>query len=341
MRKARIPERRKPRRPAGNAAYVAWVAVAVAALALGSIAAVAGAGRVAALSPACGGCHPMARPVETWQASSHSKVACFSCHDAAYAWYDFPGNLFGSASMLRRTPDATGTADGIAVTAIDDAVCGQCHDPDRAPSSGGRILIDHVEHAKRNRSCLSCHRGSMHPDFEDGPDRERRIALFKMSECYVCHGASAYPTASRTCATCHPDFFELAPESHRTPTWASPDHGTTARADQQQCTMCHIGTLCTDCHGIEMPHPDGFRQTHAEAGRTQPDVCARCHAKGELALSGAGLEFCNNCHHEGSDPSRPWLQQHPGNAMSGDGPARCFACHSPTYCAKCHIRSSR
>ncbi|MDP2401323.1 MAG: cytochrome c3 family protein, partial [Actinomycetota bacterium] len=292
---------------------------------LSSIIVIAGAGRVAALSGLCESCHVMTPWVETWHGSSHAKIACYSCHDAAYAWYDFPGNLFGTASMLRRSAAPDGSV-ATTMTPIPDATCARCHDPGREPSSRGIVIIDHVEHARRNRSCLSCHMNTTHPDLS------RDQPLVRMAECFDCHGQNDYPTASRTCEACHPDFFDLEPVSHKAETWDRPDHGTTALTERDQCSMCHLGNLCVDCHGITMPHPEGWtagEQGHADltTANDRP-VCARCHT--------ATPDPCSTCHHTGHDPTLgPWAEEH-YRVVRLSGTASCVACHETTFCHRCH-----
>jgi len=103
------------------------------------------------------------------------------------------------------------------------------------------------------------------------------------------------------------------------------------------CSTCHlIDTFCTDCHGIEMPHPASFAENHAKEGKANSKVCANCHAQ---SPNTAGTEFCNACHHKQSDPSKPWIPQH-FIAVRESGAEACFECHDPTYCAKCHVRSA-
>jgi hypothetical protein len=299
---------------------------------VGTMVVVAGAGRAAPLSGLCGTCHAMTPRVETWRVSTHAKTGCYSCHAASYAWYDFPGNLFGSASMLRRTeqPPPRGHAELSAAAEagplIPDAVCGACHDPARAPSSSGAVIIDHVDHATRNRSCLSCHLEVGHLDVTQDQ------ALASMSLCFNCHGKSATPTASRACVACHPADFDLEPPSHKVPTWAKPDHGLTALDDRDRCMMCHLGGLCIDCHGVVMPHPTDWRdgaQGHAGSSADDRPVCAKCHQ--------AAPDPCSTCHHAEHDPARgPWAEEHQW-VVRDQGTAPCFTCHEPTFCQRCHL----
>lgn len=105
------------------------------------------------------------------------------------------------------------------------------------------------------------------------------------------------------------------------------------------CATCHqIDTFCSGCHQIEMPHPEGFTTGHGDLGKSEPQVCARCHAAAGQEISATGTQFCNNCHHKAGDSSQPWLPQHPA-VVKAKGAEPCFECHDPTYCAACHVRS--
>lgn len=101
------------------------------------------------------------------------------------------------------------------------------------------------------------------------------------------------------------------------------------------CSTCHTQTFCSDCHGLEMPHPAGFKKGHGELGKRRPRTCARCH--------GDVNAFCDECHHGRSmnipyqASQGPWRLVHP-NAVRALGATRCFECHKPTYCSYCHVR---
>ncbi len=100
------------------------------------------------------------------------------------------------------------------------------------------------------------------------------------------------------------------------------------------CSTCHKRQFCIDCHGgLTMPHPQDWSQKHGAFGAKNRQTCQKCH--------GTGTTACDTCHHgvEVSyqyDPSIPWRKQHPA-AVKIVGPAGCLKCHTPTYCALCHV----
>jgi cytochrome c-type protein NapC len=103
------------------------------------------------------------------------------------------------------------------------------------------------------------------------------------------------------------------------------------------CGTCHLDTFCANCHGMEMPHPEEFKnETHPEVASTKMDKCDLCHQ-----VTTTGFAFCNDCHHgEKSgweyDPKTPWQNQH-AKAVSANGTDSCLeACHDTKYCYDCH-----
>lgn len=284
---------------------------------------------VTGLPSVCGMCHEMSPAVTSWRVSGHTKVGCPACHEKPRAWYQFPQTLFLRSAMLTRdislhlAKDSTRSDE--ATPTVADSTCESCHDPSRKVTMRFGTLIDHAEHAKRNKSCLSCHLWTAHPD----PTAERPMLL--MERCFTCHGRAKGAKAPGTCDVCHPSSFSLRPVSHRSASWST-THGKAALAKQQPCEMCHEQTFCRRCHGLEMPHPAGWATgpipTHAAAGERGRQVCARCHT--------AKPDLCGMCHHKGWEPAKgTWIEQHP-LMVDQRGADFCFQCHHSTFCFDCH-----
>lgn len=305
------------------------VAAAVAVVALLAI------GDIATSSPAlCGSCHEMGPRTEAWRRSPHAQVKCVRCHVAPHAWYAFPQQALGIVKLLRRdyTAHVAGTFSGAidshvpGVAPMADEVCLQCHDPNRKPTAGYGILIDHPAHARRNKSCISCHVRTAHP-------RETRgVALSLMGQCFTCHGDPAKPKASTRCGLCHPSDYQLRPQSHSSAEWKR-GHGRIYAADPKQCAMCHKQRFCDDCHGLRMPHPRDWAQQgkvgHAQFASRDRSTCAKCHEEKP--------DLCSMCHHKGYDPSKgSWVKQH-FQVVQQKGASFCLDCHGPVYCARCHV----
>lgn len=200
--------------------------------------------------------------------------------------------------------------------------------------------------------------------------------FMEMTACFRCHSQGETPEggleAPGECAACHPASFELKPESHlaegfypeghadlasvetsRVRTYEAA-HDTTAQVDAaershgestgvgeelpkvesiNECNTCHSEQFCSDCHGVPMPHPADFMKDHGTTGQENPTVCANCHGNAD--------RFCDECHHGASldvpYTATDWRMQHPAT-VSQTGASACFECHSPTYCAECHVR---
>ena len=291
---------------------------------------------VGTASPAvCRGCHEMDVRIDSWESSAHSVVRCVECHQPPTAWYELPTRVADRAMLLAHDTKAHFASgfDGEAIDAlpthaepISDEVCLSCHDPNREATSGYRIKIDHVEHAKRNGSCSSCHVRTAHPR----PTRGTPLTL--MGQCYTCHGTPEYADAPSECNACHPDGYKLLPESHESIRWAR-GHGDTSEEDAKLCSMCHKVAFCDDCHGIGMPHPAQWEEGesgHADAARRDADVCARCHD--------GGPDMCTMCHHTSYEPMKgAWVDQHPIEVRD-EGQEYCLSCHEQRYCSYCHTR---
>ena len=299
---------------------------------------VAAAG-VAVSSPRiCDTCHEMQPEVATWKVSPHATVPCYKCHGTPRPWYQAPISLVERWTSLGRDVRAhfsgrsvETTTPGIGPSAsMPEEVCLQCHDPARKVTYRYGLQIDHAEHAKRNKSCVSCHLWTAHP-YAD----EDRAPSLMMARCFNCHGLSKDAKAPGACDVCHLKGVDLFPESHRTGEWQT-RHGKVATADREQCAMCHQDSFCTNCHGLEMPHPSGWAkgQTgHAAVAKQNEAVCAKCH-KGNANL-------CTMCHHKGFDEKKgPWVNQH-FVMVRETGTAFCMKCHDPMYCVRCHVSAPK
>lgn len=308
-----------------------WIVAGVAVAAL--VALIITADLVTASPELCGSCHQMQERSASWQRSAHAAVACVACHETPRAWYEMPATLAERGALLvrdarwsvagRPAEDATGA--GADARPVEDANCLQCHDPNRPATSGFRILIDHAEHAERNGSCVSCHVNTGHPE-------EAGIPLSLMVQCFTCHGTEQQPEASAECGVCHPSGYELTPASHKEAGWQEV-HGGIALDDPRQCDLCHTKASCTQCHRLEMPHPEGWakgRSGHSAVAERDRAICARCHDEKP--------DLCSMCHHKAYDPSKgDWVRQH-FLEVRRRGTSFCFDCHSPVYCVECHVR---
>jgi hypothetical protein len=309
--------------------------VLVAAVVLALVAGGAAVDAVTASPTLCTSCHEMTKRAASWSGSPHGGIACVRCHQTPRPWYAVPVRLVDRAGLLGRDIAkhvAGGYRDPVdgritGTPPMPDAVCLQCHDPNRKATSGFRIVIDHVAHAKRNGSCVSCHVRTAHPVDSRG------AALSLMGTCFTCHGSAKGAKAPGRCGLCHPSDYALLPASHTATDWAAKRHGGVATADLRQCEMCHEKRKCDACHGVEMPHPMGWakgRPGHGDVASRDRALCARCH--------GGRPDMCTMCHHDAYAPAQgTWEDQHAKDAEKR-GAAFCIDCHSALDCVRCHTK---
>ncbi len=195
----------------------------------------------------------------------------------------------------------------------------------------------------------------------------------KMTSCFRCHSLEAGAKVPGACATCHPADFQLKPASHLTDAFKG-QHGKMALAEVSRvasvtaelkdheieegghggagegddypmpeksaseinyCSTCHSEKFCSDCHGLEMPHPAEFKKGHGDASRAQAEKCIMCHGVQEET------KFCASCHHGSAigwtfDKTAAWGVQH-GPAAGKVGVKSCLgACHETKFCLDCH-----
>jgi hypothetical protein len=240
-----------------------------------------------------------------------------------------------SSRVQQNDPSAAAT--GPVPTEIGNAIflaCTDCHqDLDKVFKQGGvtNLLYRHEKHfAEGVSECAVCHPANTHePDTINTPS---------MSRCFICHGLGPDAIAPGICSTCHPSGMPKQPESHLSDTWASKDHPAEAKEDRFQCLTCHEQKTCDSCHGLPIPHPDGWKeQAHAASYFDDPGVCTKCHPT-RAASSGSaptGRTTCDTCHHPSGPEDTLWLRFHP-QVVKSDGASTCFTCHATDTCATCH-----
>jgi hypothetical protein len=251
--------------------------------------------------------------------------------------------------------------------------CTQCHNlANRQVTTSVGIIMNHDAHAANGVTCTSCHNRVAHPEEDvtytlEGDKKHEN--WMGMDACFRCHSLEAGAKAPGACSACHPANFNLVPPSHAEAGWYQEfgesgghaaayseeasnvaaaavwveglkkvKHSATVDMGYEQsvntCYTCHAKQFCTDCHGVEMPHPADFSTNHGAAGSENPESCARCHARSELEAT--GKNFCNACHHPQGDADRSWIDQH-YVAVRDQGASACFECHNPRYCSACHV----
>lgn len=162
------------------------------------------------------------------------------------------------------------------------AVCRDCHPFLDRPGQIPRTLMQnfsHSRHLSRGAGCDSCHEQPVHA--ETGTRRPT------MARCFTCHGDTPEATASGACEYCHPPDFPKIPSSHTQAFFQRGHAQVVERQGPEDCLLCHAGTedtFCRGCHGIDLPHPEGWTRneqgqpgTHVQESFQQGEVCVKCH----------------------------------------------------------------
>jgi hypothetical protein len=241
-------------------------------------------------------------------------VACPVCHNRTGHPEDFELTLLGSQRKGWKHNDF-----------MKMQACFRCHTQEA------------VKGAPRGR-CLICHSAT----FDLVPPSHKAVAFAAKGHGQLAAAEETRVPWQTETATATLGAKGSAAASDTAPAPATSATGTawsvSDRKDISQvnaCSTCHAKAFCTDCHGIAMPHPSRFEESHGAASRPNVQVCVKCH--------GAVTGFCFDCHHGTKlgvkiDPKRTWKAQH-GKVAKKEGAKGCVrvdGCHSPVYCAKCH-----
>ena len=201
------------------------------------------------------------------------------------------------------------TADGASVTGL---TCFECHTP--LADAKARVRFSHSKHAERGLHCNACHTSEDHAKPPAGQRDRHTWGVSKA--CVACHDGQQ---ASDKCRTCHADTAVITPASHQRadfPRGHGKDEATLS------CTYCHQRRECSNCHGLELPHPNGFARSHAAEAKAKPQTCGTCHEP----------NWCTTCHNGLPMP-------HPASfkAVHGRTDQRlCAKCHDKAFCTACH-----
>lgn len=238
------------------------------------------------------------------------------------------GDLAGTSGPIRLADLAPGWLTG------NFARCPECHSLLDQPGKVYPSLtsgFQHGFHLADGTQCADCHLVPTHT--------QEGIKHPTMDKCFGCHSQEDASGPPGGCSACHPSDFSLKPLSHDDPNWLPAaerrdsvrgQHTNTEVEDRQkQCGLCHGPTFCTDCHKLDMPHPDGWRDEHSTvAKQVGGSACRFCHPE---------RQACAACHHKGYEPGGPpWVELHP-SVVHADGAAGCIGCHSSKTCAHCHV----
>ena len=211
------------------------------------------------------------------------------------------------------------------------AACSSCHGTDFAGGSAGL-------------ACFSCH-GVRAPH----PAKPWRGNLTHTSTgpgnapiCAQCHRSRGGDPGCFNTTLCHGQRA-----GHKSG-WSAPGlHGAAAKdapgssSGMGSCEACHgvnfqggSGPACSDCHGLDAPHPrEGWQAggpSHRTTNQGNADVCAQCHRR---SVGPAGCFNGTLCHAQGAGHPANWEDagQHGFAAKSAPSGSAGFS-----YCERCH-----
>jgi len=312
----------------GKLKFILVVSALIIIIAAGSVGAIA-----ATMTPGfCKSCHEMLPEYVTWEASSHSQMACTKCHIE-------PGivNLLKEkmGAMKQLYQHVTKTYERPIYLpeekAIKSEICFQCHSNNREYTIAGDIIVPHDKHIKRDVDCTKCHSGVAHAkvaergltaagSFEewtsDKGKKEMSSKYVKpeMDNCIACHFSRG---VTIRCEKCHKSI--KTPDNHAAINWIN-IHGVNARKDLKYCESCHN-------YGMKMVALNLDKEPVVKYAR--------------------GNQFCRSCHTKKPiTHSEPWMPKH-GTWAKEKGFNNCFVCHNKTpgeskegaaqtFCNKCH-----
>lgn len=277
------------------------------------VASLATIGVMGAVPATCSPCHE-AQSAE-WSASPHAGNDCHFCHQRP----GVTGVLQQRTEMLIMVRSWVLSARGERA-AIPDTHCLACHSGVLdAVVERNAIRVRHSDIFEQGRSCTHCHSTVTHGMTVGIP----RAAV--MDECIACHNGSL---ASGECTVCHVEGESRERSEIETPwrvthgiTWAY-THGM---GDQTTCGTCHPQGYCVRCHGIDLPHPSAWSNTHGRSALDVPSSCTSCHES----------ELCSGCHSTVMPHPADFLPGHPAE-VEESGLESCLGCHLQVSCDACH-----
>ncbi|MDP4160347.1 MAG: NapC/NirT family cytochrome c [Bacillota bacterium] len=282
----------------------------------------------------CSSCHEMSPEYTTWETSSHSKIACVTCHIEPGA-VSFVTHKISSLNQLYL--HLTGKVPGTIVMPdpIKNEVCEECHSTARKVTASGDIIIPHDKHLAQGIACVACHGGVVH-----GFVAERGLTQKKDQSTWTLAKAEKVSTfddtklAMEVCLNCHEQVNQ-----GKKPWLENQGQGQTEkqRADEQSqikeiaanatgklsesaktatapttanASGLHPPMNCNACHtSIKTPdsHQSGdWKTTHGITARQDVTYCASCHSREKERASvtkntdvkdyARSNTFCADCH---------------------------------------------
>ena len=262
----------------------------------------------------CTDCHAIEAHVAAWAEGSHSMVSCYGCHARPGVAGAIEASLIEVTRMTRPAEEETSSV--VVSARLFNASCLKCHGGIREGIVGDMVLMRHSDVLEAGMVCERCHPEVGHESLET----PGKVTGSVMDTCLSCHDGTEAPA---DCDVCHmhaplDSATEVAGSANPTPTTCDGCHSPATERD------------CIDCHGLELPHPDGFMATHAGRANNEPGLCGRCH-EGLTATSGC---VCHGGQENVHGTFEAWFPRHgPSARITGAGGCNC---HTVNFCGYCH-----
>jgi len=238
-----------------------------------------------------------------WAALEHSqkmsepgrppeKTGCEACHGPGGA------HVAGKRSQIRKwEPLEIDERSGICLQCHEDKInadlwnnglhaivlsCDSCHEVHHQTDQ------DKMLRKGTNEACLECH-DTLPQEVEAKHHHPLLEDLFTCTQCHAFHGTEQARLLTapqeQMCVDCHADEVPKT-DAHKREDYRL-NHKAEAKADQEQCLMCHSQeTFCNTCHIVKIPHAEDYALEHADEAKKRLATCLQCHQE----------DFCAVCH---------------------------------------------
>lgn len=325
-----------------------------------------GAGlKVTSSSSFCTSCHEMQPEDLTFQATSHAKFSCTTCH-VNPGIGSYLQNKVKVISYIGKHLTGKYAQPIVTSAPIPNQVCENCHSSMRQVTPSGDINIPHDKHLKQGIACTACHGGVAHAFIaERGLNTKENTATWTLAKAEQVSKFDDTKTAMEACMDCHEQVNEgkrpwlenqglgkteaqRVTDMQNAQKQAQEGNGKLPQAVQ---TVAATGTSqltapmrCAPCHlRIQTPvnHVDkSWKNTHGITAAKDIKYCADCHSRQrERVLITAQTTvqdytrsntLCASCHEKRPEShlanKQLWLPTH-SNIVKDKGPQNCLVCH--------------
>lgn len=206
---------------------------------------------------------------------------------------------------------------------VKNEVCEKCHQQEVTRTvERKQIIVRHKEILESGSRCTDCHNTVAHGKVTTSPTYPN------MDSCALCHDGKK---ASKDCNTCHSKKIGPLPTARVGPWWVTHSETwvkTHGMGDQRTCQTCHREDFCAKCHGVTMPHPDGWPLEHGQVAKANRAGCRTCHLE----------SFCSSCHRIEMPHPESFLPRHSKEAKRLGLEQNCYRCHTAVDCDQCHVK---